>query len=84
MMATGIPEKWSLQLLLHAYASSCYLTYSTNYCLIVCHSLLSDICVLEVEEKLQPAKEEVVTLIQETLANKLQKNSPIEEITLSL
>ena len=31
---------------------------------------LSDICVLEVEEKLQPAKEEVVTLIQETLANK--------------
>ena len=45
---------------------------------------LSDICVLEVEEKLQPAKEEVVTLIQETLANKLQKNSPTEEITLSL
>ena len=31
---------------------------------------LSDICILEVEEKLQPAKEEVVTLIQETLANK--------------
>ena len=31
---------------------------------------LSDICVLEVEEKLQPVKEEVVTIIQETLAYK--------------